>query len=178
MHITGTVRYNRHLRSQMCEQTQIREPSHEPCLPKHAALLKWPVPLIGYFQLLLMTLLYIRRSVLKCFKANMNFPLFSGPLQTGYWCLLDEGKSLLAGLRWGGGGVKIGEGDSPGYCSPLMRPGCFPESILRTCIHRHSQTHGQTQILEHYKVAAVNNLRQCLLSILPADLPLFPSRLT
>lgn len=43
-----------------------------------------------------------------------------------------------------GGGVKIGEGESPGYCSPLMSPGYYPESVVHTCIHRHSQSHAQT----------------------------------
>lgn len=48
------------------------------------------------------------------------------------------------------GDVKIGEGDSPGYCSALIKPGNFPESVLGTCIHRHSHAHTQKQIMEHY----------------------------
>lgn len=57
-------------------------------------------------------------------------------------------------------GVKTGEGDSPGYCSP--RPLHDTWLLSRVCItHMHPQTLTSmcTQILEHCKVV-VNKLRQ------------------
>jgi len=76
----------------------------------------------------------IYSHVLKCFKANMNFPIFSGPLQTGYWCLHTEGKSLLASRRWR---VLKWKRVNHSYCSksPLMMPGYFP--VCFTHMHRH-----------------------------------------
>lgn len=114
----------------------VKAVSNVTCLSKHAALLKWPGLWSAIFSFSSWPSC-IRGSAVKCFKANMNFRLLSGPLHIGLWCLLTEGKSLLASLRRRG--VKIGKSDSTGYCSQrlLMIPGSFPESVLHARIHKH-----------------------------------------
>lgn len=147
MHITGTLPNNPHPRLDM--NAAVRSNLNKGAkswalLPKACCSAEVACLLIGYFQLVLRRS-RIHCSLLKCFKANMNFLFFSGPLQTG-WCLLTEGKSPLACLRWGG--VKIGECDSPGYCSPrplddtwLLSRVCIthmhPQTLTNTCTHVH-----------------------------------------
>lgn len=112
-------------------------------------------PLIGYFQLLLMTLLDLLLCA-KMLKSKRELSLLFQALPDSLlvFTLRGEVSPGQSEIR----GVKTGEADSPCYCSlrPLMRAGCFPESVL--C------TYTCTQVLKHYciQAAAKNKLTTCL----------------
>lgn len=152
MHITGTTEYINHLwlgvnAAVWANLTKGATATRKPFPWKHAALLKWP--LIGYFQLLHMTLLYSLPCA-KMFQSKHELSLlFRAPPDR--WLMFTRRGEVSSG-RSETNGVKIGESESPRYCSqrPLVMSGSFPESAQHTC----SDT--CTQILAHCAAAAVN----------------------
>lgn len=118
--------------------------------------------LIGYFQLLPCIPCCIRCSVLDFFfsKHAWTFTCFFPSRQ------VSDVDSTRGSLLWWvrEEGVKIGEADSPLYCSlrPLMTHGFIPESAL--CLHTQTKTHTSTHTSPHTHVCYERHSFACSLA--------------